>query len=282
MKCEEPGIDAGSEIFVDTPSEMAKDMLYYVTYCGHFFTQQDYHIRRNNFRSYMLIYVREGCLSVQSEGSTMLADKGKICFLNCHKPHAYNTIGTAEFLWVHLDGENTEKFYRRVLSQYNGFVFSHIHADELCEMLMQLFSSYQSGQHLNEAGKSQLVYSMLTCLLYGSTSHAAREKEAPVLQAALKFMEENLSNPITLQDISNVVNVSRYHFARLFKKAYGYSPYEYLLLARINRAKYLLRATSEPIKVIAQRVGYVNASTFSAVFTAKVGLSPSAFRSCPV
>lgn len=282
MRCEDLGIGSGSEMFIDTPSDIAKDMLYYATSCGHFFTEYNYQIRRENFHNYMLFYIVNGRLSVTNEGNTMVADKGKVGFLNCHKPHEYHTIRNTEFLWVHLDGENTEKFYRRVIGQYNGFVFSHVHADNLRTLIQQLLNSYQTGQRLHEAEKSQLLYSMLTCLLYGSTSRDAGEKEAPVLKAALQFMEANLSRQITLQDIAGEVNVSLYHFARLFKKAYGYSPYEYVLLARINRAKHLLRTTDEPIKVIAQRVGYVNASTFSSVFTAKVGLSPTAFRSYPI
>ena len=76
--------------------------------------------------------------------------------------------------------------------------------------------------------------------------------------------------------------MSQYHFSRLFKKYYGYSPYEYLLLARINKAKHLLKTTELPVKVIAQQVGYVNASTFSSAFTAKAGLSPKAFREFPL
>ena len=69
--------------------------------------------------------------------------------------------------------------------------------------------------------------------------------------------------------------MSKYHFSRLFKKVCGYSPYEFLILTRLNRAKYLLKTTSLPIKVIAQNVGYQSVTTFTNAFTDRLGISQS-------
>lgn len=97
-------------------------------------------------------------------------------------------------------------------------------------------------------------------------------------KAALRFIEDNLEKAISLRDIADAVNMSPYHFCRLFKKECGYSPYEYLLMVRMNRAKHLLKTTDIPIKNVARQVGYLNASTFSSVFAMKVGVPPKTFR----
>jgi len=76
--------------------------------------------------------------------------------------------------------------------------------------------------------------------------------------------------------------MSQYHFSRLFKRECGYSPHEYIILVRINRAKHLLKTTDLPVKIIAQNVGYQNVTTFTNAFSNRVGLSPSAFRRYPV
>lgn len=281
MFCEDPGICSGSEMFVDTPSEPAKEMLYYVTSCGRFFTEYDYRIEREDYHNYMVFYILNGRLSVTCEGRTMVAEKGKVGFMNCHQPHEYHTIGNTEFLWLHLDGGNTAKFFRHVVDLHGGFVFSHPGAEEIREMLSQFVCSYQTGQFLSEAQKSQRLYTLLMRLLDGSSSEE-NGSATSALEAALQFIEHNLDQPITLHDIAGAVNMSHYHFSRIFKKSYGYSPYEYLLLARINKAKHMLKTTDLPVKVIAQQVGYLSASTFSSAFTAKVGLSPKAFRICPL
>lgn len=281
MRCDDPGIVSGSEMFVDTPSELACEMLYYVTSCGRFFTEYGYRITRENYNNFMIFYIIGGRLSVSSEGRTMVADKGKIGFLNCHLPHEYHTIGHTEFLWVHLDGGITEKFYRYIARLYGGFVFSHPGAKKIRELLTQLVNSYQSGQRFSETERSRQMYTLLTHLLDGGSSGASPTEEK-AFAPALKFMRENLARQVSLHEIAATVNMSQYHFSHQFKKFYGCSPYEYLVLERINKAKYLLKSTDLSIKEVAQQVGYWNASTFSAFFSSKVGLSPTAFRAFPL
>lgn len=284
MRCDDPGVCSGSEQFFDTPSAIAKSMLCYVTSCGRFFTEYGYRVERENYHNYMLFYILNGKLSVTNEGRTRIADAGKIGFINCNKPHEYHTIGNAEFLWVHLEGGNTDKFYQHIVQLYGSFVFAHPHANEFERKLSQLIRSYQTGQFLGEAEKSKQLYTLLILLFDGTTADASDGDGNLIstLDAALKFIENNYQKNISLQDIANVVSISPYHFSRIFKKAYGYSPHEYLMMVRINRAKHLLKTTDDPIKVIAQQVGYPNPSTFTSAFTEKVGLSPKQFRIFPL
>lgn len=279
MRCDDPGVGSGSEMFVDTPSEQARDLLYYVTSCGRFFTEYGYQIARGDYHNFMIFYILSGRLSVTGDGRAMVADKGKVGFLNCHRPHEYHAIGHAEFLWAHLDGGSTEKFYHCLTRRYGGFVFSHPGADGVRDMLSRLVGSYQSGQRLTEAERSRQLYALLTHLLEGGETGP---EEDALFAPALQFMRDNIANAVTLREIAATVNMSHYHFSHLFKKRYGCSPYEYLLLERINRAKYLLKTTALPVKEIAQQVGYLNASTFSSAFTARVGLSPTMFREYPL
>lgn len=281
MRCDDPGVCAGSELYFDTPSDTAKDMLYYVTSCGRFFTEYGYRIERENYYNYMLCYILDGRLSLSCDGVSYVADKGKIGFLDCTRPHEYHTIGNTEFLWVHLNGGNTAKFHAHIERLYGSFVFSHTRADEFQSMLAQLVRAYQTEQYLSEAEKSRQLYAMLLLLLEGK-KNVETARVTSTLDESLRFIEENAGRSITLRDIADSVNISPYHFSRLFRKAYGYSPYEYLMLVRINRAKHLLKTTQEPVKAIAQQVGYTNASTFSSVFSEKVGLSPKAFREFPL
>lgn len=268
----------GSRIFIEVPSMLAQEALYYASACGQFRTEESCRIVDENCDNYLLFYVLDGIVSVTYEGRTMAAEKGRIGFVDCARLEEWSTDEKTEFLWMHLDGCNMAKIYEHILKLHDGFVFKHKNAREFQYMFKQLLAGYHPERLLSEAEKSRQIYDMLMNLMDGAAAGRGEQPLDLTYESARQFIEENIGKSISLRDIADAVNMSQYHFCRLFKKASGYSPYEYLLMARIDKAKYLLKATNIPIKNVAQQVGYLNASTFSSVFTTKVGLSPKAFR----
>ena len=85
--------------------------------------------------------------------------------------------------------------------------------------------------------------------------------------------------PITVDDITEHIKISKYHFIRLFKKQMGVTPYEYLINYRINQAKILLQTTSRSLFEISYDVGYKSKSNFVAQFKTLVGTTPAKYRS---
>lgn len=74
------------------------------------------------------------------------------------------------------------------------------------------------------------------------------------------------------------MNISKYHFIRVFKRQMGVTPYEYLTEYRINMAKILLRTTYKSVFEIAFDVGYNSKSNFIAKFHSMTGVTPSQYR----
>src|SRR5689334_12195942 len=64
-----------------------------------------------------------------------------------------------------------------------------------------------------------------------------------IVQAKI-FIDTNYAQPIDLGNISDEAIFSKFHFIRLFKKTYGYSPHQYVIKVRIDRAMELLRANA--------------------------------------
>ncbi len=93
------------------------------------------------------------------------------------------------------------------------------------------------------------------------------------------YMRENLSKDIRLQELANLVNLSRYHFCTAFRLSTGHSPHAWLTLQRIGYAERLLRDRTLRITDIALMVGYETPSAFSVNFRKLVGVSPREFRS---
>ena len=278
MLVHETGTCSGSDLYFSTPSEYARRMLFYMSTCGYYYTNYDYRIEREDYHNYMLFYICDGRLSLRSGSQTMVASAGQLGFLNCHEPHEYHTIGNTEFVWLHLDGSNTADFYQQAVQMHGGFVFDTPYAEQIKNGIYEIVFAFRNEQTLSEVRLSQKLYTLLTAMVDTASQEAGQTEENDTVSKAMHFIQEQYMNPISLLDVATHVNMSQFHFSRLFKKDCGYSPHEYLILTRLNRAKHLLKTTGLPVKVIAQKVGYQNVSSFTNAFTDRVGISPTLFR----
>jgi len=97
-----------------------------------------------------------------------------------------------------------------------------------------------------------------------------------LVQAKL-FIDENYADQLDLDNISDEACFSKFHFIRLFKNAYGKTPYQYLTSVRIDNAKILLK-NSIPVSETCYAVGFESLSSFSGLFKKLTGLSPSEYK----
>ena len=84
--------------------------------------------------------------------------------------------------------------------------------------------------------------------------------------------------PLGVEDLARAAGLSRAHFSREFRRAYGESPHAYLLTRRLERAAALLRATDRSVAVICLSVGLQSVGSFTTSFTHTYGVSPTAYR----
>ena len=111
----------------------------------------------------------------------------------------------------------------------------------------------------------------------GSTNRLKSEIERSV-ERSIGLMRDNLSEPLTIDDLARSAQYSKFHFSREFQKVTGVSPGRFLSALRIQEAKKLLLTTTLTVTDISLSVGYNSVGTFSSRFSASVGLSPSEFR----
>jgi AraC-like DNA-binding protein len=92
------------------------------------------------------------------------------------------------------------------------------------------------------------------------------------------FIEENVAQPLRVQDLAAVVHMSPFHFSRLFKQASGLSPHAYLVSCRVERAKRMLAESSLPLVEVGASVGFQTQGHFTEVFRRHTGTTPRRFR----
>ena len=98
------------------------------------------------------------------------------------------------------------------------------------------------------------------------------------LQQMLAFIRRHYSEPITLGDIAGAANISQSEAARCFKKNLDVTPFNYLILYRLEVAKAMLQSSETSITEIAMQCGFESVSYFDRVFRKYYWLTPKEFR----
>ena len=84
--------------------------------------------------------------------------------------------------------------------------------------------------------------------------------------------------PLDVDDLAGAAGLSRAHFSREFRRAFGESPHAYLLTRRMERAAALLRTTDRSVADVCFSVGLQSVGSFTTSFTRTYGVSPTAYR----
>lgn len=95
---------------------------------------------------------------------------------------------------------------------------------------------------------------------------------------AIEYMMNHYNEKIKIDDLADIIGISRSYFTGIFKKEVKMSPQEYLKNLRMEKAAFLLHSSDDSIQVIAQQSGYDDSLSFSKAFKQKHGVSPSVFR----
>lgn len=98
------------------------------------------------------------------------------------------------------------------------------------------------------------------------------------LLRARDLADAHYREPIGVDDMARAAGLSRAHFSREFRRAFGESPRSYLLTRRLERAAALLRTTDYPVIDVCYAVGLQSLGSFTTSFTRTFGMSPTAYR----
>ncbi|MEM9265284.1 MAG: AraC family transcriptional regulator [Cyanobacteria bacterium P01_F01_bin.13] len=145
-----------------------------------------------------------------------------------------------------------------------------------------------SELHQGSVGNQLYVDSLANVLsVHLLRHHATTRPELPTytgglpqrqLLQVLDYIDAHLGNEITLADLAELVDISQFHFGRLFKQSLGLSPYQYLLQQRVEQAKTLLQQTDKPIIEIAFDCGFNSQSHLGRKFRQLTDMTPKAYR----
>lgn len=280
MKSCEPNVSPSSDYYMYSPSLGAMEMFFYPLCIGHFVYEPGYTLRRSSYDSFLLMYLENGCMTLEAENRTAGVSAGEFVLLDCYRPHAYSSPQGCESVWCHFDGPVARAFFRNITSRL-GCVFSMADPSPAVEILLSLLESFRQGKPVQEALVSRQISDLLTGFLLSSPQPLFVSREPSAVEKAAARINEQFDQNLTVEDLAREAGLSQYHFIRSFKKETGFTPHEYLVHTRLNTARYLLKNSRLSVKDICFRTGFSSESVFCGAFRRHTGLTPSQYRNQP-
>lgn len=144
------------------------------------------------------------------------------------------------------------------------------------DILKEILSNTDSNSLETECKVHAIIYNILG-VLFQHTTFPNGNRYSKIADT-LDYINEHISQNITLQMLADRIYLSKDRFSHLFKEIAGYSPIEYIIRKRINVACKLLLNSDMTIQEIASACNFCTAAYFSKTFAKYMKLTPSEYR----
>ncbi len=275
MTIHQPGILPESKIYFWTATDFARSALTYIKSGGVYHCDQNYVSAPECTKLYALVWVKEGELYLQTGTKEYRMKANTVFLLDCRQPHCYRVGNRAVFAWIDFDGVQCEAYYR-FLEENSKWMVSGRDSAGVIEVMERLMTGLQTGM-IHDHQISVCLQDVFNKMVLPCEKGRMVEYD-PMIQEAIRYIAEHYQEELSLEKIADWVELSSFHFARVFKKNTNITPHEYLLNVRIQNAKKLLYASDQSVEEIAKSCGFNSTSHFIRVFKKYTNITPKQFR----
>ncbi len=247
-----------------------------VVEAGKFYAGKNYYTVRRDKNDKLLLFTISGTGRVYTENKQYLLKAGEGTMIDCRKYHRYETAGKEvwQFYWVHFQGDENNFYQNLIFPNSNQWIFSEKTAKALENLLEQIHFT----DSLALCRRSHILENLLfTASLSRPEAHMDSSVYSAV-DAAVNYMQTHYAENLILDQLADLVHLSKYHFLRMFKEMMQITPHRYLLMLRVNEAKKLLRTTNENLTSICAQTGFADEGHFCRTFKHITGQTPFQYR----
>ncbi len=276
----EEGILDPSEIYFLLPSDFASKNLYCLQHIGIFYCDTKYHVTHPYWESILILFIDSGDLEVTYDGETFTAHSDDIVIIDCRKEHSYHALNNLQFHYFHFTGNSSIAYINLIYELNHGALIHCGQTGMLSSMFTSMLKIAKGQSSTQSEHRISLYLHMLLCELVEKCSdvHPLANES---IEKAVKYMEDHINQNISLDELAEHINLSKFYFNRYFKKHMGLTPHQYFINMRLQNAKRMLVTTSASIEQVAENCGFDNASNFIRLFKQRVGMTPTVFRKIP-
>lgn len=223
-----------------------------------------------------LLYIVKGNISVQCEEKIIDAKAGDCIIINGNELHE-GVGGQADYLALNIPrsmmGAQNVK-YKQIVSDHGigelayKIIYEHTHRDEASDFAI--------------TGYINLIIAILNrryiLKKYDTEGHNIYSKKTVMLNRVIGYLEDNYSEPLTLQEISEFAKVTKSYLCKEFRQYTGKTVNEYINYLRCIKAKEFLISTNISIADISCICGFYDPNYFARKFRQIMGKTPSNMR----
>lgn len=211
---------------------------------------------------------------------------GNLCLTPAGQPIGAFWDGTLDNMGISFSPEFVERTAAE--NHFNSkFEFAEIYKKEdslIQHVGLALLAEAKSETPAGKLYAESLIQTLTLHLLKNYSTAPLKSETAQgglsgyKLRRATEYINANLEANLSLGEIAAVADLSQFHFARAFRASTGFTPHQYLMRQRIERAKELLAKNDLPIIEISLQTGFKNQSHFTTLFHKYTKFTPRLWR----
>ncbi|HEY5583407.1 MAG TPA: helix-turn-helix domain-containing protein [Ruminiclostridium sp.] len=253
-----------------------------ITKIGFYDKAYKHSIYREGIAEYVMIYCVGGKGWVETGGRKIDIVQGEIIFCDKNLPHGYGAdeVDPWSIHWVHFIGEGIPELFKILGVTSQSAVLSIGQKPELVSLVIEAYTILSTGYSFVNLFHSSTCFQEFLCEIVRLKMYSGLSGTKSIgIENVIKLMSKNIGSSCTLKQLADSMNMSKYHFVRIFKQKSGYTPIDYFNRLKIQRACELLDTTAYNIKEISDILSFSSPFYFSEVFKRITGYCPKSYKS---
>lgn len=256
----------------------------YLTDIGYFPNAKNhFRERKDGCNQNILIFCEKGEGWVEINKRNFLLKKNMMTIIPANTSHSYGSSQSNPWsiYWLHFNGENAPHYTNRIIK--DDLLTYDVNLNKkviFIELFNSIYKQLKKGYYIDHMVYiSQFLSYFLSVILFLDNSDISEaHQENSIVENCIDLMNKNLEGSLTLGDLSKSCNLSRNYLVPFFKAKTGYSPIDFYIRLKIQRACQYLDLSDMNISEIALKIGYSDPYYFSRIFKKIIGHSPSSYR----
>ncbi len=255
----------------------------YVTDIG-YYPKAKYHFRQrlHGIDQHILIYCLEGKGRAQIGKQQYHLEPDNFVIIPAGTPHSYAADETDSWTiyWTHFKGATAREIVDAMQKQSGSHLGTVAFQQKRINLFEDMYASLERGYgNDNICYANMCLWHFLASFLYEDKfSLSEKARSTDVIELSINYMQQHLSEVLTLTRIAQSVNLSASHYSYIFRRKTGFSPMEYFNHLKIQKACQFLIFTDLRVKEIAYKLGMSDPYYFSRMFNKLMGVSPNYYR----